>query len=197
MNREEGDQHLWFVVDELDALGEIDGLKDALARLRKFGGRCVLGFQSIAQVSTTYGKGAAHTIVENCGNTVILRCSASEHGGTAEFASNLIGQREVTHTTRAVSRRSGEWRRSTTLSEQVNIEPAILASEIERLPDLEGFLKFASNPDWHRVVLTLPNSPSRPRTKPAPSPSYEPAPPISATSSAELRPPSNRSVRNR
>ena len=26
------DQHLWFVVDELDALGAIDGLKDALAR---------------------------------------------------------------------------------------------------------------------------------------------------------------------
>ncbi|MGH8322395.1 MAG: type IV secretion system DNA-binding domain-containing protein, partial [Steroidobacteraceae bacterium] len=45
MNREEGDRRLWFVVDELDALGQIDGLKDALARLRKFGGRCLLGFQ--------------------------------------------------------------------------------------------------------------------------------------------------------
>lgn len=41
-----GDHRLWFVVDELDALGQIDGLKDALARLRKFGGRCVIGFQS-------------------------------------------------------------------------------------------------------------------------------------------------------
>ncbi len=37
-------------------LGQIDGLKDALARLRKFDGRCVLGFQSIAQVSSTYGR---------------------------------------------------------------------------------------------------------------------------------------------
>ena len=35
---------MWFVVDELDALGQIDGLKDALARLRKFGGRCVWAF---------------------------------------------------------------------------------------------------------------------------------------------------------
>ena len=43
MSRPEGDQRLWFVIDELDALGNIDGLKDALARLRKFGGRCVLG----------------------------------------------------------------------------------------------------------------------------------------------------------
>src|ERR1700722_4756043 len=49
MNQEqEQPSRLWFVVDELDALGQIDGLKDALARLRKFGGRCVLGFQSIA-----------------------------------------------------------------------------------------------------------------------------------------------------
>ena len=69
------DQRLWFVVDELDALGAIDGLKDALARLRKFGGRCVLGFQSIAQVRGTYGDAEAQTLVENCGNTLILRCS--------------------------------------------------------------------------------------------------------------------------
>src|SRR6201994_3901749 len=85
MNQPEGDQRLWFVVDELDALGQIDGLKDALARLRKFGGRCLLGFQSIAQVSGTYGHSEAQTIVENCGNTLILRCSASERGGTSSF----------------------------------------------------------------------------------------------------------------
>jgi type IV secretory pathway TraG/TraD family ATPase VirD4 len=40
----EGDWHTWFAVDELDALGPIDGLSDALPRLRKFGGRCALGF---------------------------------------------------------------------------------------------------------------------------------------------------------
>jgi type IV secretory pathway TraG/TraD family ATPase VirD4 len=39
MNGPEGDPRLWFVIDELDALGAIDGLKDALARVRKFGGR--------------------------------------------------------------------------------------------------------------------------------------------------------------
>lgn len=39
----EGDHRLWFAVDELDALGAINGLPDALTRLRKFGGRCVLG----------------------------------------------------------------------------------------------------------------------------------------------------------
>ncbi|MGH8288992.1 MAG: hypothetical protein ACREV7_08180, partial [Steroidobacteraceae bacterium] len=38
----------------------------------------------IAQVSSTYGKGEAQTLVENCGNSLILRCSASEHGGTSQ-----------------------------------------------------------------------------------------------------------------
>jgi type IV secretory pathway TraG/TraD family ATPase VirD4 len=154
MNQPEGDQRLWFVVDELDALGPIDGLKDALARLRKFGGRCVLGLQSIAQVSGTYGTAEAQTIVENCGNTLILRCAASEHGGTSHFASRLIGQREVVRTTVSRSRRPLQWFSSTTRAEHSSIEPAVLDSEIEQLPDLNGYLKFASSPNWYRVHLT-------------------------------------------
>jgi hypothetical protein len=43
---------------------------------------------------------------------------------------------------------------STTLSEQRCVESAVMASEIERLPDLVGFLKFASAPDWMEVALT-------------------------------------------
>lgn len=159
MSGAEGDQHLWFVVDELDALGSIDGLKDALARLRKFGGRCVLGFQSIAQVSSTYGAGEAQTIVENCGNTLILRCSGSENGGTSQFASRLIGDREVLRRQTSKGRdRGGPFamgtsRRSTSVSEQLTTEPALMAPEIEQLPDLCGYLKVASSRAWLRVSL--------------------------------------------
>jgi Type IV secretion-system coupling protein DNA-binding domain len=183
MNGEEGDQRLWFIVDELDALGEIDGLKDALARLRKFGGRCVLGFQSIAQVSGLYGKGTAETIVENCGNTLILRCSASERGGTSEFASKLIGQREVVHTTLSITRRSGEWRSATSKSEQLRIEPAVMASEIERLPDLTGYLKIASVPDWQIATLTVEPDVNVPRARARPVPATALAPLSAAPSS--------------
>jgi len=168
LNRPEQDQRLWFVVDELDALGEIDGLKDALARLRKFGGRCVLGFQSISQVSSTYGQGSANTIVENCGNTLILRCSASEKGGTSLFASQLIGQREVIHLSNSHTSRSTEWLGSTTTSEHRTTESAVMASEIERIPDLCGFLKLASNPDWMRVALEHVKYPIQVRNREAP-----------------------------
>jgi type IV secretory pathway TraG/TraD family ATPase VirD4 len=154
----EGDP-LWFVIDELDSLGAIDGLKDALARLRKFGGRCVLGFQSVAQVSSTYGSGEAQTIVENCGNTLILRCAGSEHGGTSQFASRLIGDREVVRrqTSRAQDREG--WfagrarRRSTSVTRQQIVEAAVLPAEIEQLPDLSGYLKTAASPVWLRVSL--------------------------------------------
>ena len=151
--QEPDSRRLWFVVDELDALGQIDGLKDALARLRKFGGRAVLGFQSIAQVSSTYGQGDAHTIVENCANTLILRCSASEGGGTARFASQLIGEREISRTTESHSHRYGEFGGSMSQSEHFSMEPAVLPAQIEQLPDLAGYLKQASDPRWHKVRL--------------------------------------------
>jgi type IV secretory pathway TraG/TraD family ATPase VirD4 len=152
----ESERRLWFIVDELDALGAIDGLKDALARLRKFGGRCVLGFQSIAQVSGTYGEAEARTIVENCATTLILRCSASEGGGTARFASQLIGQREVERLQETRSRADGEVRERISRTRQVALESAVLPAEIEALADLEGYLKVASSPHWHEVRLSVP-----------------------------------------
>jgi type IV secretory pathway TraG/TraD family ATPase VirD4 len=156
MSQGEGDQRLWFVVDELDALGPIDGLKDALARLRKFGGRCVLGFQSIAQVRGTYGDAESQTIVENCGTTLILRCSASEGGGTAQFASRLIGDREIIRIEVSHSRSDSilaDYHSSVTEGEKHVTEAAVMPSEIEQLPDLEGLIKFASSPQWLRVRL--------------------------------------------
>jgi type IV secretory pathway TraG/TraD family ATPase VirD4 len=159
LSGQERDARLWFIVDELDALGVIDGLKDALARLRKFGGRCVLAFQSIAQVAALYGH-EAPTIVENCGNTLILRSSASEHGGTAAFAARLVGEREIQRETLSESRSGrADGRGSTTRSVTQQRESALLASEIEQLPDLQGFLKVASRPEWLRVTLS--QSPGR------------------------------------
>jgi type IV secretory pathway TraG/TraD family ATPase VirD4 len=115
----------------------------------------VIGLQSIAEASTNYGTGPAQSIIENCGNTLILRCSASEGGGTAQYASRLIGEREVVRLARSVSRSSGPTfgtgRDTQGHSEQTATEFAVMAAEIEQLPDRTGFLKFASQPGWMRV----------------------------------------------
>jgi type IV secretory pathway TraG/TraD family ATPase VirD4 len=159
MSLGEADHRLWFAVDELAALGPIDGLPDALTRLRKFGGRCAIGLQSIAQASTTYGMGIAQAVIENCGTTLILRCSASEGGGTARYASRLIGERDVTRLARSSSRSSGATfgsdRDTEGHSEHHATESAVLAAEIEQLPDRAGFLKIASQPAWMRVQFPV------------------------------------------
>src|ERR1022692_3509357 len=114
----------------------------------------------IAQVSSTYGAGDAKTIVENCGNTLILRCSSSENGGTSEFASRLIGEREIVR--KQISRGSDSEaafavrgaRRSRNTSEQHVTETAVMASQIEQLPDLSGYLKLASSRTWLKVSIS-------------------------------------------
>jgi hypothetical protein len=98
----------------------------------------------------------ANRIVENCGNTLILRCSGSEQGGTSAFASRLIGEREVLRrqTSRGRDRDGFSWRstrRSLQVSEQQLSEAAVLASELEQLPDLCGYLKTASSRGWRRI----------------------------------------------
>jgi type IV secretory pathway TraG/TraD family ATPase VirD4 len=119
----------------------------------------VLGLQSIAQASTNYGNGPAQTVIENCGNTLILRCSASEGGGTARYASRLIGERDVLRLARSVSRSSGVTlgsdRDTEGHSEHHATESAVMAAEIEQLPDRTGFLKFASQPAWMRVAFPV------------------------------------------
>lgn len=145
-------RRIWFHIDELDALGRIQGLKDALARLRKVGGCAVLGFQSIAQVRAVYGEAEAHTIVENCDNKLILRCGSSEGGGTAKFASQVIGEREVERDETSISQNQGRnTSSSTSRSVRRNREPAVMDSEITQLADCTGYLKIASRPNWLKV----------------------------------------------
>src|ERR1700692_2894743 len=113
----------------------------------------------VAQVSSTYGPSEAQTIVENCSNTLILRCSGSENGGTSQFASRLIGDREVLR--RQVSRGSDREsafslrgaRRSRSITEQHTREAAVMPSELRRLPDLCGYLKTASTASWLKVAF--------------------------------------------
>jgi hypothetical protein len=106
------------------------------------------------------GMAMANRIVENCGNTLILRCAGSEGGGTSQFASRLIGEREIVR--RQITRgrdREGFGgargsRRSTQVSEQHVTEAALMPSELEQLPDLMGYLKTASAQAWKMVSIT-------------------------------------------
>lgn len=145
------ERRIWFHIDELDALGRIEGLKDAQARLRKFGGCVAIGFQSFAQVKQVYGDGA-QTIIENCGNLLLLRAGSSEDGGTSKLVSDLIGGREVERDDVSRSRTRGRYTtRSTSMQSKRAVEDVLLASEVTQLANREGLLKRATSPQWRRV----------------------------------------------
>jgi len=80
------------------------------------------------------------------------------------------------------------------MSEHLKIEPAVMASEIERLPDLAGFLKVASVPDWMRVDLVpVPYPVVDVAAVTAPVPTSSPAQPSPSTAaSTPLRRPRKR-----
>lgn len=155
------DRRIWFHIDELDALGRIEGLKDAQARLRKFGGCVAIGFQSFAQIKQIYGDGA-QTIIENCGNLLILRCGGSDGGGTARLASDLIGDREIERDDISRSRTHGRHAsRSTSTQTRRSIDDVALASEIMQLNNREGFVKRATGAQWRRVRFPYVRYPAR------------------------------------
>src|SRR3546814_6056301 len=109
----------------MDALGRIEGLTNALARLRKFGGCVALGFQSYAQLKQIYGEGA-ETIIENCGNLLVLRSGLSDDGGTAKLASQFIGSREVERQDMSRTRSRGRY---TTWSMSMQTRRAVRSEE--------------------------------------------------------------------
>ena len=146
-------RRLWFVIDEADQLGRITDLELVLTKGRKKGACVVLGFQSIAQLQQHYGRAVADVINEQCGNRLILRCDTSEGGGTARFASELIGDREVEREEETRSSTRGDKSRSSSRSQATrrSIERAVLPAEIAALPDCEGYLRIATQPAWTRV----------------------------------------------
>ncbi len=170
MSRPEGDSGTWLIIDELDSLGKISGLTDALPRLRKFGGRCVLAFQSIGPLTEIYGHGFAGAVIENASNTLILRCSDSgeRSGGTAQFASALIGQREVLRSTSSTSETQGSSLQhglriapGTSRSKVSGtntapaVESAVLPAQIEGLENLKGYCHSHGVGWWSRCTLPI------------------------------------------
>lgn len=136
-NQERG---LWFVMDEVDSLGKVTSLRAGLTKLRKYGGRCVLGLQTVAQLRTTYGRDEAQTLIANTSVKCILRAGDSE---TAKSMEHELGEQEIerSQVNDSFSMSDNGQTQSQSTSTQVVRQSAVLASEIMGLPDLQGFLK--------------------------------------------------------
>lgn len=141
--KEDSERRLFFVIDEADALGSIQGLSSILSRGRRFGAAVVLAIQSVSQFYDKYGRDVANTLLSNLGTQVILRLPDAE---TSEYASRLIGDEQVREEHVSTSRSHDlDGKNSTSTSFQIRQQRVVLPSEIQNLPDLVGLLNIVGD----------------------------------------------------
>jgi len=131
-------RRVWIVVDELPVLGRQAKLETLVTRGRKRGLAAVLGFQSIAQLRRIYGHEQAAVLASMPSTKLLLRVDEPE---TAAFIARQIGQRETLREEIGIS--TAEHGNRYNLHPARRTEPVVMASEVQRLPKLEGYLCIA------------------------------------------------------
>lgn len=148
---ESSEREIWHIYDEIDTLGKVDSLRAGLTKLRKYGGRVVLGLQTISQLQETYGKYEAQTLLANISTKLILRAGDNE---TASYFSREIGEQEIIQQNESYTETAGR-NKSDSVSESYSQKRqlAVMSSEIMQLPDLTGILK---TPTTSPSIVTIP-----------------------------------------
>jgi hypothetical protein len=129
-----GQKKAWLVIDELASLQRLPQFHTALTKGRKSDNPIVFGYQGKAQLETIYGH-LAEVMLSQPTTKFILRTAEPN---AAKWAAEMIGEVEIERVRETVAdgKRQGK---SFTLDRQ--IEPLVMKSEVEGLPDLHAFVK--------------------------------------------------------
>ncbi|WLE64156.1 type IV secretion system DNA-binding domain-containing protein (plasmid) [Burkholderia plantarii] len=130
-------ERFWYFYDELPGLQKLEIMKMAVTGTRKFGGCFVLGLQDFSQLFETYGDHLARTIISGCQTKLLLRVT---DGDSAKALVNAIGQADIDEKEENATIGIDERRDSMSVFARRNLRDIVLASEILRLPDMEGYL---------------------------------------------------------
>ena len=132
-------RRVWVILDELPTLHQVPSLQPGLSESRQFGGCFVLGVQVISALRDLYGKNGAETISGLCGTRVVL---AAPDRDTAQWSADSLGRSEVEEVTEGFSYGANTIRDGVSLTPRRELRALALASEIMRLENLHGYLRF-------------------------------------------------------
>ena len=144
-------RRVWLVIDEFASIGKVQSIETVATKARKVGGCLVIGIQSISQLKESYGEHSAQSILSCLSSWLVLRCADAD---TAEYMSKYLGEEEVVRTSGGSS--TSESGGSTSWSEQTATQRIVLASEIQKLPNVVGFLKIAGHYPVCEITLDFP-----------------------------------------
>lgn len=156
---EHGLRRTWVIIDELDSIGTIGSLKEAVTRLRKNNVAIVAAIQDLSQLTERYGRETAQTLLGSFSNRLYLRCNSSE---LAEQVSKELGEAEFEETrTQTATSLSRQPRNRTSRGENTSLStgytrsPVQLPSEIRNLPTRTGFVTFSGKGQVLPVNLSV------------------------------------------
>ena len=132
-------RRIWVILDELPTLHQVPSLQPGLAESRQFGGCFVLGVQVASALRDLYGRNGAETISGLCGTRVVL---AAPDRDTAQWSADSLGRSEVEEVAEGYSYGANTIRDGVSLTPRRELRSLALPSEIMRLANLEGYLKF-------------------------------------------------------
>ena len=133
------DRRIWVILDELPTLHQVPSLQPGLAESRQFGGCFVLGVQVASALRDLYGRNGAETISGLCGTRVVL---AAPDRDTAQWSADSLGRAEVEEVSEGYSYGANTIRDGVSLTPRRELRALALPSEIMRLANLHGYLKF-------------------------------------------------------
>ena len=144
-------RRVWLVIDEFASIGKVQSIEAIATKARKAGGCLVLGLQSVSQLTDRYGENAAQSILSCLSTWLVLRCSDPE---TSEYMSKYLGEAQIVRAVEGKS--SSESGASHSWNEQSANQRVVMASEVQQLPNLKGFLKIAGHYPVCEVKLAIP-----------------------------------------
>ncbi len=132
-------RRIWVILDELPTLHQVPSLQPGLAESRQFGGCFVLGVQVASALRDLYGRNGAETVSGLCGTRVVL---AAPDRDTAQWSADSLGRSEIEEVSEGFSYGANTIRDGVSLTPRRELRALALPSEIMRLENLAGYLKF-------------------------------------------------------
>lgn len=147
----DGQNAIYFWLDEFATLPKIRSLPSLFAEGRKFGSRNFVGVQNVSQVFAAYGEKEGNAILGNLSTSIILRSNDPQ---TAKMMSSWLGESEVLRQNKSTARGNKD-----SYSEHTAVTPLVLPAEIQRLPNLQGYLKLPGDFPVTKIKLKPKNLP--------------------------------------
>jgi len=135
---ENPDRRIWVIMDEMPSLHKLPELGEIIAEVRKFGGCYVIGLQSYAQLTKTYGKNAAEEMNDLLNTRFYFR---SPSNAMAEISSKDLGEQEIELSKENISYGANELRDGVSLGHETRTQRIVIPSELQALDDLECYLR--------------------------------------------------------